>query len=175
MGLYAAAALLLAMMDQGTVDLILPVFALYASTVSTLAILPQIFLNFKRRSSGEFSPITALLATGGNGLRIFTTLVVTGDVVLLLGFIAGSIVNGVLLLQIYCFRPKHIKNGAPVSFVTACTSFWLSDVFSKRAASNDTPPRVPTEQLKPLRYELVESHDKGTDPVVPVRTGNASI
>ena len=31
MGLYAAAALLLAMMDQGTVDLILPVFALYAS------------------------------------------------------------------------------------------------------------------------------------------------
>jgi len=51
--------------------------------------------------SGEFSPITATLLTGGNALRAWTTTqLADGDGVLLLGCALGFTVNGALLAQI---------------------------------------------------------------------------
>jgi hypothetical protein len=59
------------------------------------ALTSQIILNFRRKSSGEFSPITAILAAAGNALRVFTTLVVTHDGLLLAGYLVAALVNGV--------------------------------------------------------------------------------
>ena len=52
-------------------------------------------LNRSNKESGEFSPVTALLATVGNFLRVYTTIMVTGDVILLWGSIVGGLINGV--------------------------------------------------------------------------------
>ena len=58
-------------------------------------VLPKINLNCRRRGSGEFSPVTALLATVGNLLRVGTTLAVTDDVLLLTCFSTASCINAV--------------------------------------------------------------------------------
>lgn len=45
-----------------------------AAAATTLALLPQIAKNFKSRSGGGWSPVSAALCTGGNAMRVFTTL-----------------------------------------------------------------------------------------------------
>jgi hypothetical protein len=75
-----------------------------AATVSvTGALLPQLWLNARRRSSGGWSPLTASLSTAGNALRVFTTLQLTRDALLLAGFVAGFAVNAALLAQILMY------------------------------------------------------------------------
>ena len=76
-----------------------------ASVVVTGALLPQLWLNQRNRSSGGWSPISAGLAVAGNGVRVFTTLQLTQDGLLLCGFVAGLLVNVVLLAQILWFGP----------------------------------------------------------------------
>jgi mannose-P-dolichol utilization defect protein 1 len=71
-----------------------------AATVSmTVALLPQILKNAVRRSSGGWSRSSAALSTVGNGIRVFTTITLTGDRLLLAGFTAGLLLNGILLTQ----------------------------------------------------------------------------
>lgn len=71
-----------------------------AATASmTIALLPQIGKNFRRKSSGGWSRTSALLSTVGNAIRVFTTLTLTGDRLLLVGFSCGLLLNGVLLAQ----------------------------------------------------------------------------
>lgn len=71
-----------------------------AATASmTIALLPQIGKNFRRKSSGGWSRTSALLSTVGNAIRVFTTLTLTGDRLLLVGFGCGLLLNGVLLAQ----------------------------------------------------------------------------
>lgn len=78
-----------------------------ASVVVTGALLPQLWLNERNKSSGGWSPITAGLAVAGNGVRVFTTLQLTQDGLLLCGFLAGLVVNLVLLGQVlYYGAPK---------------------------------------------------------------------
>lgn len=72
-----------------------------AATVSvTGALLPQLLLNARRRSSGGWSPLTAGLSALGNAVRVFTTVQLTRDPLLLGGFVAGFAVNAVMLWQI---------------------------------------------------------------------------
>lgn len=54
-----------------------------SSAIGVGALLPQILLNFRQGSTGEWSAITAGLSTAGNGLRVFTTVQLTGDPVLM--------------------------------------------------------------------------------------------
>ncbi|KAG8462197.1 hypothetical protein KFE25_011647 [Diacronema lutheri] len=70
-----------------------------ATTSMTVALLPQIGKNFRRRSSGGWSSTSALLSTVGNGVRVFTTATLTGDRLLLAGFSCGLLLNGILLAQ----------------------------------------------------------------------------
>ena len=96
----------------------LPAWALSAlqltATVSvTGALIPQLLLNARRRSSGGWSPLTAGLSAAGNALRIFTTLQLTQDPLLLGGFVAGFAVNAALLAQIFVYGEGDAAELAP--------------------------------------------------------------
>jgi len=80
-----------------------------ASVVVISALLPQLWLNERTKSSGGWSPITAGLAVAGNGVRVFTTLQLTGDKLLLAGFVAGLVVNAALLLQILAYGDGRLS------------------------------------------------------------------
>ena len=68
---------------------------LTAAVVTTLALLPQIISNFKGRTRGGWSPISAACSTFGNAARVYTTVTLADANRLLLGqFIAGTLLNG---------------------------------------------------------------------------------
>jgi hypothetical protein len=99
----AAYVALLAAGAAGLPDVALSALQLVATVSVTGALLPQLWLNARRRSSGGWSPVTAGLSAAGNALRVFTTLQLTRDALLLAGFLAGFTVNAVLLAQIYLY------------------------------------------------------------------------
>lgn len=75
---------------------------LQASTISIVAIggrLPQIVLNIRRGNSGELSITTSALNLAGNMARMFTTLVLTQDSLLLIANAVQGVLNTVLLWQ----------------------------------------------------------------------------
>ena len=74
-----------------------------ATALMTVSLLPQIVLNFQRRSGGQWSAITAGLSVGGNAIRAFTTLTLTKDTLLLCGFLLGLALNATLLGQILLY------------------------------------------------------------------------
>jgi len=74
-----------------------------ASATMTVALVPQVVKNFAARSSGGWSRTSALLSTGGNAVRVFTTLQLTKDPILLGQFVAGTVLNGLLLAQTFLF------------------------------------------------------------------------
>jgi len=88
-----------------------------AATISvTGALIPQLLLNARRRSSGGWSPLTAGLSAAGNAVRIFTTLQLTQDPLLLGGFVAGFAVNAALLAQIYLYPDEPASEaGVPAA------------------------------------------------------------
>ena len=77
---------------------LLRVLQAVSGSMLAVAILPQLYLNFQSRTCG-WSRISALLSTGGNSIRIYTTLSITKDKLVLAGFIAGFTLNLVLLTQ----------------------------------------------------------------------------
>jgi hypothetical protein len=60
---------------------------------------PQIVLNHKRGNTGELSLITSGLSCAGNAARLFTTVVLTSDLVLLWTTLFQFLLNGVLTAQ----------------------------------------------------------------------------
>ena len=70
--------------------------------LDTFTLIPQILLNFSTRSF-RYSEITACLSFTGNAMRIFTTLQLVKDPLVLIGYIMGLTNNIVLLLQFYFF------------------------------------------------------------------------
>ena len=96
--------------------LVLPVAGLFAATLSpaaaleklqlgsaaitTLALLPQIVSNFRARSRGGWSPVSAALSTIGNTIRCFTTITLANaNPLLLFQFTMGALLNALLLVQ----------------------------------------------------------------------------
>lgn len=61
------------------------------------ALIPQLVSNVRRRSSGGWSVITAALSTAGNGARVFTSVQLTSDWLLVAGFCAGFALNAAML------------------------------------------------------------------------------
>eukprot|EP00798_Chlamydomonas_sp_ICE-L_P010350 gene10350-8286_t len=61
--------------------------------------LNQIMLNRKRGNSGVLSGATVGLNVAGNAVRVFTTLVLTKDLIILFGFSLQLILNSILLYQ----------------------------------------------------------------------------
>ena len=80
---------------------------LCGNAVMMSALLPQLILNESTKSSGGWSPLTAALSTAGNAVRIFTTLQLTGDGILLAGYIVGLCLNFALLLQILVYGERR--------------------------------------------------------------------
>jgi len=72
-----------------------------SALLNVVALLPQFALNAKTQTAGDYSPVTASLATVGCTIRLFTTYQLTGSDPLLLGsYGLAFVLNGSLLLQI---------------------------------------------------------------------------
>jgi mannose-P-dolichol utilization defect protein 1 len=75
--------------------------------------LPQIYLNWTRGSSGVLSRLTCLLNVLGNGARVYTTIVITADLLLLISVSSQLILNSILLLQTLINRPPKNEEQPP--------------------------------------------------------------
>ncbi|KXZ52179.1 hypothetical protein GPECTOR_10g808 [Gonium pectorale] len=76
--------------------------ALQLSTIAVMAVgarLPQIWLNVKRGNAGVLSAATCALNVAGCIVRVYTTVVLTGDAIILGGCITQLLLNAVLLYQ----------------------------------------------------------------------------
>ena len=62
--------------------------------------IPQIFLNFRRGSSGELSGASTGLSVAGNLARVFTTIALVGDPLILVTAASQLVLNSMLLYQI---------------------------------------------------------------------------
>lgn len=83
--------------------------ALQASTIAIVALggrVPQIVLNWKRGGSGQLSVLTCGLNLAGNAARIFTTLVLTGDTLNLVGAVTQGVLNATLVAQCLATRRR---------------------------------------------------------------------
>jgi len=72
--------------------------------------IPQIWSNFKNKSVGQLSFVTAFLTFGGSAARVFTTLKEVSDTVMLSGYIIGSVLNFIIILQFLLYwnsKPKR--------------------------------------------------------------------
>lgn len=61
--------------------------------------LPQIVLNMRRGNSGELSIISTALSVAGNLARVFTTIALVGDRIILFTALSQLLLNGTLLFQ----------------------------------------------------------------------------
>ena len=95
---YAGAALLLLLGSPP--PRLLAVLQVWATSLLMISLIPQLYLNYSRKEPGQYSPVTAGLSVLGNSIRIFTTLTLTKDPLLLLGFALGLSLNAALLGQI---------------------------------------------------------------------------
>lgn len=69
--------------------------------INTISLLPQFWHNYSSKTKGDYSPITAGLATAGCLIRIFTTVTLNdSDPVLMITFLSAALVNGALLGQV---------------------------------------------------------------------------
>jgi hypothetical protein len=76
--------------------------------------MPQILMNIRRGDSGELSMISTGLSVAGNAARVFTTLVLVKDPLILATAASQLLLNGVLLWQTIdtARRSKTLDGGA---------------------------------------------------------------
>jgi len=77
--------------------------ALQASTLVIMVVgarIPQIWLNLRRGGSGELSLVTYALLLAGNLARVFTSVMLTGDAMLIAFYTAVTLCNAMILTQI---------------------------------------------------------------------------
>mmetsp|Transcript_18016 Transcript_18016/g.50005 ORF Transcript_18016/g.50005 Transcript_18016/m.50005 type:complete len:298 (-) Transcript_18016:3180-4073(-) len=99
--------------------------------INTAALVPQCVHNTTTRSKGDYSPLTASLATLGCAVRLFTTVTLNGsDPVLLVTFLVAFSANLSLLLQILYF-------GIRVEGLTL-KAVYMADVGGVSASAYDT-------------------------------------
>ncbi|KAL7524354.1 hypothetical protein ACHAXR_000542, partial [Thalassiosira sp. AJA248-18] len=89
-------------------DEIISLAQLFATTVlNTSALLPQLKQNMDRQSSGDYSPITASLASVGCTVRLFTTMeLANGDPLILLNYSVALVLNLSVLMQVIYFGTR---------------------------------------------------------------------
>ena len=76
-----------------------------ALIVCNYACIPQIMLTFRTKQA-SWSPITAIMSMVGNIVRVFTTIQLTGDKLVLGGNLVGLVNNLTLLAQCLIYREK---------------------------------------------------------------------
>lgn len=81
----------------------LSVLQVASALISNYANIPQILLTF-RTGKSSWSGITASLCLAGCLIRIFTTLRLTKDYLVLGGYLLGLVTNGILLAQVFLYK-----------------------------------------------------------------------
>ncbi|CAN8307897.1 unnamed protein product [Cochlearia groenlandica] len=84
--------------------------ALYASqhAIFLFARLPQIWKNFKNKSTGELSFLTFFMNFAGSIVRVFTSIQEKAPLNILIGFALGVFTNGTILSQIVLYQKKPV-------------------------------------------------------------------
>lgn len=89
-----------------------------ATVLNASALLPQLKQNFERRASGDYSPVTASLASVGCAVRLFTTIELTdGDPLLLLNYGVALLLNLSVLFQVIYFGTQSEKKSLVTLFL----------------------------------------------------------
>ncbi|GLT59280.1 hypothetical protein SLA2020_321090 [Shorea laevis] len=86
--------------------------ALYASqhAIFFFARVPQIWENFKNKSTGQLSFLTCFMNFGGSMVRVFTSIQEKAPMSVVLGSVLGVLTNGTILSQIIIYlRPRAQK------------------------------------------------------------------
>ncbi|PKA60139.1 Mannose-P-dolichol utilization defect 1 protein like 2 [Apostasia shenzhenica] len=85
--------------------------ALYASqhAIFFCARLPQIWANYKNKSTGELSFLTSLMNFGGSIARVFTSIQEKAPTSVVLGSVLGILTNGTILSQIIVYQNTPAK------------------------------------------------------------------
>jgi len=97
-----------ALNDQITPPEVLALGQAGSAVINVFALVPQFALNARTKTAGDYSPITASLATVGCTIRLFTTTQLANSDPLLLGsFGLAFLLNGSLLLQILYYGVRY--------------------------------------------------------------------
>lgn len=100
-----------------------------STILNTGAIVPQLRQNSRLSSSGDYSPVTASLASAGCFIRCFTTIQLNGsDPLLLAGYGIALILNAGLLLQILYYGVRTENQ--------TIISVFLSDIKNNEKTEN---------------------------------------
>ncbi|KAK6938645.1 PQ-loop repeat [Dillenia turbinata] len=85
--------------------------ALYASqhAIFFFARVPQIWENFKNKSTGELSFMTCFMNFGGSMVRVFTSIQEKAPSSVVLGSVIGILTNGTILSQIVFYQKPQAK------------------------------------------------------------------
>ncbi|XP_020581734.1 mannose-P-dolichol utilization defect 1 protein homolog 2 [Phalaenopsis equestris] len=85
--------------------------ALYASqhAIFFSARIPQIWENYKNKSTGELSDITCMLNFAGAIARVFTSMQEKAPTSVVLGSVLGILTNGTILSQIFLYQKPPAK------------------------------------------------------------------
>uniref|UniRef100_A0A7N0TPG1 Mannose-P-dolichol utilization defect 1 protein homolog n=1 Tax=Kalanchoe fedtschenkoi TaxID=63787 RepID=A0A7N0TPG1_KALFE len=86
--------------------------ALYASqhAIFFVARIPQIWKNFRSKSTGELSFLTFFMNFAGGLVRVFTSIQEKAPTSVLMGSILGIVLNGTLLSQILVYQTPPAKD-----------------------------------------------------------------
>lgn len=107
--------------DWGPSSEVIATAQIIATVLNSAALLPQLYQNFARRSSGDYSPVTAALGSGGCTIRLFTTFQLAGgDPLMLLNYGVALLLNLSVLMQVVYFGVREEKR--------SLTSLFLADL-----------------------------------------------
>uniref|UniRef100_A0A0G4FJC0 PQ-loop repeat-containing protein n=1 Tax=Chromera velia CCMP2878 TaxID=1169474 RepID=A0A0G4FJC0_9ALVE len=79
---------------------LIPVIGILPTPIGIIGRLPQIWANFRQGHTGQLSLISTGLTEVGNVMRLYTTLMIVGDPLVLWGHGSAAFMNGILLAQI---------------------------------------------------------------------------
>ncbi|KAL9449384.1 hypothetical protein AB3S75_011333 [Citrus x aurantiifolia] len=71
--------------------------------------IPQIWKNFKNKSTGQLSFLTCLMSFGGAMVRVFTSIQEKAPTNVVMGSTMGALMNGIVLSQMILYRKPEDK------------------------------------------------------------------
>ncbi|KAK6623274.1 hypothetical protein RUM43_009126 [Polyplax serrata] len=71
----------------------------------------QALSNYKRQSTGQLSAVTLWMQFAGCLARVFTSIQETGDATMILTYVTATILNGLILFQLYYYASGTGKKG----------------------------------------------------------------
>ncbi|KAG0173527.1 hypothetical protein DFQ28_008201 [Apophysomyces sp. BC1034] len=85
--------------------------SLYAAAIplSLASKIPQIFSNLSNKSTGQLSVFSVINYFAGSIARVFTTMTELDDPLMLGGVVLASILNGVLVLQVFLYWGNKVE------------------------------------------------------------------